>query len=55
MKIETIAIHAGNHTDEATKAVVQPIVMSTTFERDEDGGFPAGYIIAVRLTLIVLR
>ncbi|MEO6149172.1 MAG: PLP-dependent aspartate aminotransferase family protein [Mucilaginibacter sp.] len=44
MKIETIAIHAGNHTDEGTKAVVQPIVMSTTFLRGEDGSYPAGYI-----------
>jgi cystathionine gamma-synthase len=44
MKTETIAIHAGNHIDEATRAVIQPIIMSTTFERGEDGGFPAGYI-----------
>ena len=43
MKIETIAIHAGNHTDESSKAVVQPIVLATTFERGEDGGFPSGY------------
>ncbi|TFF39605.1 trans-sulfuration enzyme family protein [Mucilaginibacter psychrotolerans] len=44
MKIETIAIHAGNHTDESSKAVVQPIVMATTFERGEDGGYPGGHI-----------
>ncbi|UOE52668.1 PLP-dependent aspartate aminotransferase family protein [Mucilaginibacter sp. SMC90] len=44
MKTETIAIHAGNHVDEATRAVIQPIIMSTTFERGDDGGFPAGYI-----------
>jgi len=44
MKIETIAIHAGNHTDESTKAVIQPIVMSTTFERAADGSYPSGYI-----------
>jgi len=44
MKIETIAIHAGNKTDEATKAVVQPIVLSTTFERENDGTYPKGYI-----------
>jgi cystathionine gamma-synthase len=43
MKIETIAIHAGNHTDESSKAVIQPIVTSTTFERAEDGTFPSGY------------
>lgn len=43
MKIETTAIHAGNHTDESSKAVIQPIVLSTTFERAEDGSFPSGY------------
>lgn len=44
MKIETIAIHAGNKTDEASKAVIQPIVMSTTFEREVDGTYAKGYI-----------
>jgi cystathionine gamma-synthase len=44
MNIETIAIHAGNFLDESTKAVVQPITLSTTFERAEDGEFPGGYI-----------
>src|SRR6201996_1846083 len=44
MKLETIAIHAGNHVDEISKAVIQPIVMSTTFERAEDGSFPGGHI-----------
>ncbi|HEY2581815.1 MAG TPA: PLP-dependent aspartate aminotransferase family protein [Mucilaginibacter sp.] len=44
MKIETIAIHAGNHIDPSSKAVIQPIVLSTTFERAEDGTFPGGYI-----------
>ncbi|MFD0794047.1 trans-sulfuration enzyme family protein [Mucilaginibacter litoreus] len=43
MKIETIAIHAGNYIDPSSKAVIQPIVMATTFERDEDGGFSSGY------------
>lgn len=43
MNIETIAIHGGNHIDPKTKAVVQPIVMATTFERDADGGFSSGY------------
>ncbi len=43
MKIETIAIHAGNHVDESSKAVIQPIVTSTTFERAVDGTFPSGY------------
>jgi cystathionine gamma-synthase len=44
MKIETIAIHAGNHIDETSKAVIQPIVLSTTFERAADGTYPSGYI-----------
>lgn len=44
MKIETIAIHAGNKTDETTKAVVQPVVLSTTFVRENDGSYPKGYI-----------
>jgi len=43
MKIETIAIHAGNHIDESSKAVIQPITLSTTFERAKDGSFPSGY------------
>jgi cystathionine gamma-synthase len=44
MKIETIAIHAGNTVDATSKAVVQPITLSTTFERAEDGEFPGGHI-----------
>ena len=44
MKIETIAIHAGNQTDETSKAVIQSITMSTTFVREADGSYPAGYI-----------
>jgi len=44
MKIETIAIHAGNQIDLGNKAVIQPITLSTTFERAEDGSYPSGYI-----------
>ena len=44
MKIETIAIHAGNQTDEFSGAVIQPVVMSTTFERAADGTYNSGYI-----------
>lgn len=44
MKTETIAIHAGNHTDTATGAVIQPIVLSTTFVRHEDGTYTDGNI-----------
>ncbi len=44
MKIETIAIHAGNSVDHHTKAVIQPITLSTTYERAHDGGYPDGYM-----------
>ncbi len=44
MHIETIAIHAGNKTDETSKAVIQPIILSTTFERAADETFPGGHI-----------
>ena len=44
MKIETIAIHAGNKNDDSTGAVIQPIVLSTTFERAADGTYTSGYI-----------
>jgi len=43
MKFETIAIHAGNRTDPNTGAVIQPLTLSTTFERAEDGTYPGGY------------
>jgi len=38
MKIETRAVHAGRHIDPATGAVTAPIHLSTTFERNPDGG-----------------
>jgi cystathionine gamma-synthase len=44
MKTETMAIHAGNHIDENSKAVIQPITLSTTFERSPDGSYASGYI-----------
>ncbi|HWD88197.1 MAG TPA: aminotransferase class I/II-fold pyridoxal phosphate-dependent enzyme [Mucilaginibacter sp.] len=44
MKIETIAIHAGNKNDKNTGAVIQPIIMSTTFLREADGSYPSEYI-----------
>lgn len=44
MKIETIAIHAGNQIDPVTGAAIQPITLSTTFQRGEDGGYPSGYM-----------
>lgn len=44
LKLETLAIHAGNTPDTSTGAVSQPIHLSTTFEREADGSFPHGYI-----------
>lgn len=44
MKLETIAIHAGNKIDQHSKAVIQPLTLSTTYQRGEDGGYAEGYI-----------
>lgn len=44
MHSETLAIHAGNITHSATGDVVQPISLSTTFFRDDTGGYPGGHM-----------
>ncbi len=44
MRIETLAVHAGQQVDPATGAVTPPIALSTTFERAADGSFPHGHI-----------
>ena len=44
MKIETIAVHAGNEVDPATGAVAAPIYLSTTFERDVEGTYSRGFM-----------
>ncbi|MBB6271388.1 cystathionine gamma-synthase [Pedobacter cryoconitis] len=44
MHTETIAIHAGNLTHSTTGDVTLPISLSTTFFRDEDGGYPGGHM-----------
>lgn len=44
MRIETLAVHAGQNIDESTGAVIPPIHLSTTFERAIDGTYPRGYI-----------
>ena len=46
MKFETLAVHAGHEVDPGTGAVTPPIHSSTTFERDEDGSYPRGYVYA---------
>src|SRR5256886_14908031 len=44
MKIETLAVHAGQAIDSATGAVSPPIHLSTTFERDVEGSYPRGFM-----------
>lgn len=43
MHFETKAIHAGMHIDEETGAVAPPIHLSTTFERNAEGGDSRGF------------
>jgi len=38
------AVHLGLEADASTGALVPPIHLATTFERDADGGYPRGYI-----------
>ena len=42
--LETIAVHAGRETDLGTGAVMPPIHLSTTFERQPDGGYTDGFV-----------
>lgn len=44
VRIETLAVHAGHAIDSATGAVATPIHLSTTFERDAEGGYLHGYV-----------
>jgi cystathionine gamma-synthase len=44
MRIETLAVHAGHAVDPTTGAVTTPIHLSTTFERDPDGGYHGGHV-----------
>lgn len=44
MRIETLAVHAGHDVDPTTAAVTPPIHMSTTFQREADGSYRAGYL-----------
>lgn len=44
MKTETIAIHTGNRIDPHSGAVVQPVTLSSTYQRGPDGIKPDGYI-----------
>nr|WP_294869554.1 aminotransferase class I/II-fold pyridoxal phosphate-dependent enzyme [uncultured Pedobacter sp.] len=44
MKPETLAIHAGNLYKVSTNDVTPPINLSTTFLRNEDGGYSGGHM-----------
>jgi cystathionine gamma-synthase len=44
MRIETLAVHAGQKPDPNTAAVAQPIYLSTTFEREIDGSYRQGFV-----------
>ncbi|WP_448519519.1 trans-sulfuration enzyme family protein [Rhodoflexus sp.] len=44
MRPETAAIHAGHHTDPHTGAVITPLVLSTTFARDENNQLISEFI-----------
>ena len=41
--LETLAIHAGQPIDKETGAVIPPLILATTFEREEDGSYRAGH------------
>ena len=43
-KFETFAVHAGHSVDVGTGAVTEAIQLSTTFERDADGGYSRGFL-----------
>jgi cystathionine gamma-synthase len=41
--LNTLCVHAAHSPEAATGAVAEPIHLSTTFERDVDGGYPRGF------------
>lgn len=44
LRLETLAVHAGRAIDPGTGAVMPPIHLSTTFERQPDGGYTDGFV-----------
>ncbi|MCC6454977.1 MAG: aminotransferase class V-fold PLP-dependent enzyme [Caldilineaceae bacterium] len=44
MHLETVAVHAGREVDLGTGAVMPPIHLSTTFERQPGGGYTDGFV-----------
>jgi cystathionine gamma-synthase len=43
VKFETLSVHVGRNVDAGSGAVAAPLHLSTTFERDPDGGYARGY------------
>ena len=43
LRFETLAIHAGSEVDSHTGAIIPPIHLSTTFERDPSGDYSRGF------------
>ena len=43
VKFETLSVHMGRDVDAQSGAVTPPLHLSTTFERDIDGGYARGY------------
>jgi cystathionine gamma-synthase len=41
--LNTVCVHSAHSPEAATGALTQPIYLTTTFERDADGGYPRGY------------
>ncbi len=44
MKIETLAVHAGQQPERGTRDVTPAIHLSTTFQKAEDGSLPGGHL-----------
>jgi cystathionine gamma-synthase len=44
MHPDTQSVHSGRSIDPSTGALVPPLHLSTTFERDTDGSYPQGYV-----------
>ncbi len=44
MRLETLAVHAGHEVDPSTAAVTPPIHLSTTYAREADGSYRAGFL-----------
>jgi cystathionine gamma-synthase len=44
MKIETLAVHAGQNPERGTRDVTPAIHLATTFQKADDGTLPGGYL-----------